>query len=86
MVSMLSTLNISKAVDEHGRIVEPVVKFENPIFRYVLFAGLSNHEVVSRDPDYLYNSNRTPSLFKCDMRPRSQKALSLIKQSEIHTA
>ncbi|PPR04944.1 hypothetical protein CVT26_012772 [Gymnopilus dilepis] len=61
MVSMLSTLNISKAVDEHGRIVEPVVKFENPIFR-------------------------TPSLFKCDMRPRSQKALSLIKQSEIHTA
>ena len=35
IVSMLATLNISKAVDEHGNVLEPEVKFENPIFRCV---------------------------------------------------
>ncbi|KAF9479201.1 cytochrome P450 [Pholiota conissans] len=33
MVSMLATLNISKAVDDQGNVVEPEIKFENPIFR-----------------------------------------------------
>ncbi|KAF8908139.1 cytochrome P450 [Gymnopilus junonius] len=60
IASMLATLDVSKAVDECGNVMEPTVKFENPIFR-------------------------TPSQFKCDMRPRSQKALSLIRQSEILT-
>jgi len=33
IASMVATLKISKAVDEHGNVVEPEVKFENPIFR-----------------------------------------------------
>ena len=33
IASMLATLSISKAVDEHGNTIEPEVKFENPIFR-----------------------------------------------------
>ncbi|KAF8154735.1 cytochrome P450 [Crassisporium funariophilum] len=61
IASMLATLDISKAVDEHGNTVEPVLEFENPIFRM-------------------------PNQFKCDMRPRSAKALSLIRQSEIPIA
>lgn len=36
VASLLATIDISKAVDEHGKIVEPVVQFENPIFRQVV--------------------------------------------------
>jgi hypothetical protein len=35
VASLLATLKISKAVDAHGNVVEPEVKYENPIFRYV---------------------------------------------------
>ncbi|KAF5381704.1 hypothetical protein D9615_005603 [Tricholomella constricta] len=33
MTAMIATLDISKAVDESGQVVEPQVDFENPIFR-----------------------------------------------------
>jgi hypothetical protein len=36
MVSMLATLNIHKKRDERGVEIEPVVKFENSVFRCVL--------------------------------------------------
>ncbi|KAF8811120.1 cytochrome P450 [Phlegmacium glaucopus] len=58
IASVLATLKISKAVDEHGNIVEPVVQYDNSIFR-------------------------SPNRFDCDIRPRSEKALSLIRQSEL---
>ena len=35
MVSMMATLDICKAVDEHGVQVEPEVVFDNSIFRFV---------------------------------------------------
>jgi len=54
---MLSTLDISKAVDDLGNTVEPTVNYNNAVFRM-------------------------PDQFKCDIRPRSEKALSLISQSE----
>jgi len=57
IVSMLSTLDISKAVDDLGNTVEPTVNYNNAVFRM-------------------------PDQFKCDIRPRSEKALSLISQSE----
>jgi len=78
IASLLATLDISKAVDEHGKIIEPVVQFENPIFRYVI----SSFESL---PDSIVEcfSFRMPNKFKCDIRPRSPKALSLIQQSEI---
>lgn len=34
-------------------------------------------------PDFMFLLSRVPNQFKCDMRPRSPKALSLIKQSEM---
>ncbi|PPQ90149.1 hypothetical protein CVT25_012460 [Psilocybe cyanescens] len=58
MASMLATLDVSKAVDGHGNTIEPIVQFDNPIFRM-------------------------PNPFQCDLRPRNQKALSLIKQTEV---
>ena len=33
LVSMMATLDISKAVDEEGNVVEPKIDFNNPIFR-----------------------------------------------------
>ncbi|KIJ64011.1 hypothetical protein HYDPIDRAFT_175746 [Hydnomerulius pinastri MD-312] len=33
MVSMIATLDISKAIDEHGREIEPEIVFENAVFR-----------------------------------------------------
>ena len=36
IVSLLATLKISKAVDEHGNVVEPELKYENPIFRCIV--------------------------------------------------
>ena len=35
MVSMMATLDITKAVDEYGVEVEPEVVFDNSVFRYV---------------------------------------------------
>ncbi|KAF9559108.1 cytochrome P450 [Agrocybe pediades] len=58
MASMLATLDISKARDDYGNVVEPDVVYENPIFRI-------------------------PNPFKCDLRPRSQKSIALIQQSEL---
>jgi len=57
LACMIATLDISKAVDDSGNVVEPVVDFNNPIFRI-------------------------PDAFKCDIRPRSEKSLRLIRQTE----
>lgn len=35
VVSMIATLDISKALDEDGIEIEPEVVFENAVFRYV---------------------------------------------------
>lgn len=35
MVSMLATLDIAKAVDDLGNVIEPEVQFDNSIFRRV---------------------------------------------------
>lgn len=73
---MMATLNIEKSVDENGKVIEPVYTLDNAIFRLV--------QVISPKicKPYL-TSPRTPSPFKCDIRPRSEKALMLIKQSEV---
>jgi hypothetical protein len=36
IVSMLVTLDISKAVDDLGNTVEPTVEYNNAVFRYVV--------------------------------------------------
>lgn len=57
IASIIATMNITKAIDEKGKTIEPEYVFENLVFR-------------------------TPNPFKCDIRPRSEKALELIRQSE----
>jgi hypothetical protein len=36
IASMLATLEISKAMDDEGKEIEPELKFENAVFRWVL--------------------------------------------------
>ena len=83
---MLSMLDIRKKRDEKGVEIEPVVKFENSIFRSVLSrfvlccdAGLHLHrfrvEIFADSCIY-----RTPNPFVCDIRPRSEAALRLIME------
>jgi len=57
IVSMLATLDISKAVDDAGNVIEPEVKFNNAVFRI-------------------------PDPFKCSLRPRSERTLKLLRESE----
>ncbi|KAI0946484.1 hypothetical protein AcW1_009934 [Taiwanofungus camphoratus] len=56
MASMIATFDISKAVDEHGNMIEPEIVFDNAVFR-------------------------TPKPFKFDIRPRSEQALKVIRQT-----
>jgi hypothetical protein len=39
IASMMATLNISKAVDDHGNVIEPEVAFENAVFRCDFYCG-----------------------------------------------
>jgi hypothetical protein len=75
IASVLATLKISKAVDEHGNVIEPEVKYLNPIFRCISFSLLFRTVLI-------WLAYRTPSQFKYDMRPRSEKALGLIKMTD----
>jgi len=80
---MLATLDISKAVDEHGNAIEPVVEFDNPIFRRVVGSSFLSCSLILIRNDSPLIRFRMPNQFKCNIRPRSPKALSLIKQSKI---
>lgn len=43
VATLLATFKFSKAVDEHGNVIEPEVKFENSIFRYLtIFISICN--------------------------------------------
>ncbi|GBE84279.1 Multifunctional cytochrome P450 monooxygenase af510 [Sparassis crispa] len=56
MASMIATMDLAKAVDEHGNVVEPETSFDNAVFRI-------------------------PTTFKCDIRPRSEQALRIVRQA-----
>jgi hypothetical protein len=87
MASMLATLTIAKAVDEQGNVVEPVIKFENAVFRWVVLVSLGFFFLLCVLTMVVVDGMcRTPSKFECDMRPRSPKALSLIEQAEMFSA
>jgi hypothetical protein len=34
MTTMMSTLDISKAVDDFGNVIEPKIEFNDSVFRY----------------------------------------------------
>jgi len=69
-------MDITKAVDEKGKTIEPEYVFENLIFRSV---PMIRCNVTHYKACYSF---RTPNPFIFDMRPRSEKALELIRQSE----
>ncbi|KAJ3477354.1 hypothetical protein NLI96_g10518 [Meripilus lineatus] len=56
MTTILATLDISKAKDENGNVLEPNVVYENSVFR-------------------------SPSTFQCDLRPRTEQALKIMRQT-----
>lgn len=90
MTTLIATLDITKAKDEFGNPVEPNVVFENAVFRFVSSCSMF-HLSMSRllnDPFPLFLllpfkrcSNRSPSTFDCDLRPRSEQALKIIRQT-----
>jgi hypothetical protein len=61
MATMVATLDMNKAKDAQGNVIEPVVDFNNSVFR-------------------------TPDIFECDIRPRSDKALHLLARAETEMA
>lgn len=72
---MLATLNMTKATDEHGNIIEPDVQFNDSVFRCVA-SGVTN--LYTADNFLIY---RKPSPFKCSLKPRSEQAARLIRQT-----
>lgn len=74
MVTMLATLDMSKQTDEYGKTIEPVIQFNDSVFRCVVLGALS-----IRNSYFL--PHRTPSPFKCSLRPRSEQAVRLIQQN-----
>jgi len=56
---MIATLDISKAVDEFGNVVEPKVDFENPIFRLVGGPSLLTVNLLMK------SAHRDRTLFFC---------------------
>jgi hypothetical protein len=81
MTSMLATLNISKPIDESsGKPIEPTIEYDNPIFRFVgpMLSIAYVCALVTHIPHVPVL--RTPNPFECDIRPRSEQALKLIKQ------
>lgn len=47
MAYMVATLDISKAKDEYGNIIEPEIVFDNAVFRYVPSSDGSVFTVVT---------------------------------------
>jgi hypothetical protein len=81
MVTMLATLDMSKASDEHGNTIEPDAQFNDSVFRCVSTIGYS-HPVRALKNILLY---RKPSPFKCSLLPRSKQAVKLIQQMEFES-
>ncbi len=77
IASIIATMNITKAIDEKGKLLNPNmlsrISFSGQLF---IFIGCSATHCEA------CCSFRTPNPFKCDIRPRSEKALELIRQSE----
>jgi hypothetical protein len=73
MASMLATLDITKAVDEKGNVIEPEIQYDNSIFRYVICPS-----TASQTP-YRNGTIRIPNPFAVSLKPRSEQAVALMK-------
>lgn len=86
MTSLLATFNISKAKDEFGNVVEPVVDFKSasivayvvPLFSLFLF----------RSSDLIFNQSQSslPAPFECSIKPRSREVEKLIYAAAEHSS
>jgi hypothetical protein len=51
IVTMLATLDMSKATDEYGKVIEPVVEFNDSVFRCVTsVAGIFAAHISQGNP------------------------------------
>lgn len=69
----LAVFDVSKAIGEDGKIIEPAVEFTSGTIRYVFvfFPRLFNSA-------WLTYTCSHPKPFKCSIKPRSAKAEALI--------
>ena len=75
----LATLNISKAVDENGKTIEPVVEFVDGLTRYLHQNRLCLSSLIQLAP-----LCSAPKPFICSITPKSAKAKALIVADERH--
>lgn len=73
---MIATLDISKPRDEHGRVIEPNLKFDNELVRYVASTYYIFSHIDSISP-------RIPNPFKINIAPRSEQAANLVMETEL---
>lgn len=93
MATMLATTDLAMEVDESGNVVRPDISFDNSVFRS---ASSPYHSCFLFPPCFCLTTqsrslfsltrflwlNRTPTVFKCDIRPRSEQTLQLVRLSE----
>jgi hypothetical protein len=78
MASMIAVFDFSNPINEKGRVIKPKVSFDNSVFRFVLSCYCASRVLTAN----WHLSYRTPSAFECDIRPRSEQALHLLRLSE----
>jgi len=81
MVTMLATLDMSKASDEHGNTIEPDAQFDDSVFRCVAPSGILTQFALSKIS--CYSRNRVHS--SGSLLPRSKQAVKLIQQMEFES-
>jgi hypothetical protein len=72
VASLLAVFNITKAIGEDGKILEPSYEYHSDIVLYVF--KLSGFQTNSKD-------SRMPFPFKCSIKPRSKAAADLIRST-----
>ena len=75
IASVLATFSIKKVKNSMGEDITPPLEFESGLARYDL-----SYDGPTRRNSYHY-LNSPPKPFACDLKPRSEKAVHLIRDS-----
>ncbi|KAG5637844.1 hypothetical protein H0H81_002981 [Sphagnurus paluster] len=76
IASMIATLDISKAVDDNGKIIEPSYEYVSALVRYATYPRAPGFSFLMKNYITVPSS---PLPFKCSIKPRSPQAESLIR-------
>lgn len=82
LVSMIATMDISKEVNEHGHAIEPEIKFENTVFRYVFVRPLDSSLLCALAIAFADRPKlRNPSKFQFALKARSGQHARLVHEA-----